>query len=145
MEHAKERKKQLFQQSNLSRMGRVMLSASNLASEGTNLNLSQNPSVICNSKRARNRLWTAASRARPFLNLCMTVKLSTSAITCARESRPGNTIHNSSNNSCWTYICIHRCRVQSIVGRIPPRLEMPVTLNNAHHPTLLRMRPTQTK
>ena len=83
-----------------------MLSALKLASEGVHLNLSKTLSVICNSKRARNRLWTDASRARPFLNLCATVKLSTSAITCARESRPGNTIQNACNNSCSAYIVL---------------------------------------
>ena len=88
----------------LSRPGRVILSASTLASDGIHRNLSQKPSLICKSKRARNRRWTVASLARPFLKLCTTVRLSTSATTCARVSLPGNSLQNTCNSSCRAYI-----------------------------------------
>ena len=83
--------------------GGVMSTASKLASDGIHLKLNQNPFLVCNSKRARNRLWRTATRARIFLKFCTTVNF-TSSITCARERLLGNAAQKTCSTLCRAYI-----------------------------------------
>ena len=63
--------------------------------------------------------------SRATLRLCTTVEMSTSAITCARMSPPGNaTIYRNACNTRTVRTFIrHACRAHSIVDRHSPGLK----------------------